>query len=202
MADGALACRPVAECHRLRTQSDERDDVDLTYVLTTLRRAWWLLALAAVLGTSAAAIVNATSPVQYQAQVQQFVSIADSSDSASNILSGSQFTLQRVKSYTQVATSAQVLQPVIRQLRLPMGVSDLAGHVEATNPLDTVLIELSVTDTDPARAAQIANAIGQQLSQVVQQIESPQNGAPAPVKLTTTQPATVPTVPVSPRKTL
>jgi capsular exopolysaccharide synthesis family protein len=176
--------------------------VDLTYVLTTLRRAWWLLTLAAALGTVAAAVVNATSPVVYQAQVQQFVSIADSSDSASNILSGSQFTLQRVKSYTQVATSAQVLQPVIRQLKLPMGVSDLAGHVEATNPLDTVLIELSVTDTDPARAAQIANAVGQQLSEVVQQIESPQSGAPAPVKLTTTAPATPPTAPVSPRTTL
>jgi capsular exopolysaccharide synthesis family protein len=176
--------------------------VDLTYVLTTLRRAWWLLTLAAALGAGTAAVVNATSPVIYQAQVQQFVSIADSNDSTSNILSGSQFTLQRVKSYTQVATSAQVLQPVIRQLRLPMSVGDLAGHVEATNPLDTVLIELSVTDTDPARAAQIANAVGQQLSEVVEQIESPQSGAPAPVKLTTTAPATPPSAPVSPRTTL
>ncbi|MGZ4603690.1 MAG: YveK family protein, partial [Kineosporiaceae bacterium] len=146
--------------------------MDLTYVLTTLRRAWWLLLLAAGLGTAAAAVVNATSAVVYEAQVQQFVSIAEPSDSTSNILSGSQFTLQRVKSYTQVATSAQVLQPVIRQLRLPLSVSDLAGHVQATNPLDTVLIELSVTDTDPARAAEIANAVGQQLSEVVRQIES------------------------------
>ncbi|MGZ4624854.1 MAG: YveK family protein, partial [Kineosporiaceae bacterium] len=176
--------------------------MDLTYVLTTLRRAWWLLLLAAGLGTAAAAVVNATSAVIYEAQVQQFVSIAEPSDSTSNILSGSQFTLQRVKSYTQVATSAQVLQPVIRQLRLPLSVSDLAGHVQATNPLDTVLIELSVTDTDPARAAEIANAVGQQLSEVVRQIESPQSGAPAPVKLTTTQPATPPTTPVSPRTTL
>ena len=180
----------------------KRRTVDLTYVLTTLRRAWWLLVLAAGLGTAAAAVVNATSAVVYEAQLQQFVSIADSSDSTSNILSGSQFTLQRVKSYTQVATSAQVLQPVIRRLRLPMSVSDLAGHVQATNPLDTVLIELSVTDTDPAQAAEIANAVGQQLSEVVQQIESPQSGAPAPVKLTTTQPATPPTTPVSPRTTL
>src|SRR3954449_10800221 len=117
-----------------------RDDVDLTYVLTTLRRAWWLLALSAVLGAGAAMVVNATSPVTYQAQVQQFVSIADASDNQSNILSGSQFTLQRVKSYTQVATSAQVLDPVIQQLKLPTTTGDLAGRVTATNPLDTVLI--------------------------------------------------------------
>src|SRR4051794_11435182 len=61
----------------------ETSDVDLTYVLTTLRRAWWLLALAAALGTMAAMLVNATSAVTYQAQVQQFVSIADSSDNQS-----------------------------------------------------------------------------------------------------------------------
>ena len=66
--------------------------MDLTYVLTTLRRAWWLLVLAAALGTAAAAVVNATSAVVYEAQVQQFVSIADANDSTSNILSGSQFT--------------------------------------------------------------------------------------------------------------
>jgi capsular polysaccharide biosynthesis protein len=37
---------------------------------------------------------------------------------------------------------------------------------------------------------------------VVAEIESPQSGAAAPVKLTTTQPASVPTVPVAPRKSL
>jgi capsular exopolysaccharide synthesis family protein len=176
--------------------------VDLTYVLTTLRRAWWLLALAAALGAGAAAVVNATSAVTFAAQVQQFVSIADSSDNQSNILSGSQFTLQRVKSYTQVATSAQVLDPVIQKLKLPTTTGELAGHVTATNPLDTVLIEIAVTDTDPGRAADIANAVAKQLSRVVQDIESPQSGAPAPVKLTTTQPASVPTTPVAPRKSL
>jgi capsular exopolysaccharide synthesis family protein len=176
--------------------------VDLTYVLTTLRRAWWLLAVAAVLGTGAAAVVNATSAVTYEAQVQQFVSIANDSSDQNNILNGSQFTLQRVKSYTQVATSGQVLDPVILQLKLPTTADQLAGHVTATNPLDTVLIEIAVTDTSPVRAADIANAVARQLSKVVQEIESPQTGAPAPVKLTTTQPATAPTTPVAPRKTL
>jgi capsular exopolysaccharide synthesis family protein len=176
--------------------------VDLTYVLTTLRRAWWLLALAGVLGAVAAMVVNATSAVTYEAQVQQFVSIADASDNQNNILSGSQFTLQRVKSYTQVATSAQVLDPVIQQLKLGTTTDELAGRVTATNPLDTVLIEIAVQDTDPQRAANVANGIAKQLSTVVQTIESPQSGAPAPVKLTTTQPASVPTTPVAPRKSL
>jgi len=168
-------------------------------VLAALRRAWWLPALGALLGVGAAAVVNATSPVTYQARVQQFVSIADGGDSTSTILSGSQFTLQRVKSYTQIATSAQVLQPVVREQRLPVSVADLAARVRVTNPLDTVLVELTVTDSDPRRAAAVANAVSVQLARVVQAIESPQGGGPAPVKLTVTQPATVPSEPVSPR---
>jgi capsular exopolysaccharide synthesis family protein len=178
--------------------------VDLTFVLVTLRRAWWLLLLTGALGLGGAAIVNVTSPVQYTATVQQFVSMTDQANSTSSggALSGSQFALQRVKSYTKIATSAQVLSPVIDQLRLPYDAKELSGQIQATNPLDTVLIELSVTDTDPQRAADTANAISLQLGKVLQDIEAPEGGRVSPVKVTVTEPATVPTTPVSPKVNL
>lgn len=178
--------------------------VDLAFVLVTLRRAWWLLALTAVLGLGGAAAVNATSPVKYTATVQQFVSMTDQVNlqSTGGALSGAQFALQRVKSYTQIATSSQVLQPVIDQLQLHTTVTELAGRVQATNPLDTVLIELSVTDLDPRRAAATANAISVQLGTVVQNIEAPAGGGVSPVKVTVTEQATAPTAPVSPKVTL
>lgn len=175
--------------------------MDLAFVLITLRRAWWLLLLTTMLGVTGAAIVNVTSPVQYTASVQQFVSMTGQVDTAgtNGALSGSQFTLQRVKSYTQIATSSQVLQPVIDQLRLPTTVDELVGRVQTTNPLDTVLITLSVTDVDARRATDTANAISVQLGKVVQDIEAPAGGGVSPVKVTVTQKATVPTVPVSPK---
>jgi capsular exopolysaccharide synthesis family protein len=174
--------------------------VDLAFALVTLRRAWWLLLFTAGLGLGGAVVVNATTPVEYTASVQQFVSMTDrvSVQAGGGALSGSQFTLQRVKSYTQVATSSQVLAPVITRLRLPTTVGDLTGRVQATNPLDTVLIELSVTDLDPQRAADTANAISIQLGKVVQTIEAPAGGGVSPVKVTVTRPATVPTTPVWP----
>jgi capsular exopolysaccharide synthesis family protein len=178
--------------------------VDLTFVLVTLRRAWWLLLLTGALGLGGAAIVNVTSPVQYTATVQQFVSMTDQANAASSsgALSGSQFALQRVKSYTKIATSAQVLSPVIDQLRLPYDAKQLSKQIQATNPLDTVLIELSVTDLDPRRAADTANAISLQLGKVVQDIEAPAGGGVSPVKVTVTEPASVPTTPVSPKVNL
>lgn len=176
--------------------------VDLTYILTVLRKAWWIVILSAAVSAGMAVVVNSISPVKYEAQSQQFVSMTDQSSSIAKILSGSQFTLQRVKSYTQVATSSQVLDPVIRDLGLPTTASTLAGRVEVSNPLDTVLIQISVKDGDPKRAADIANAISTQLANVVDMIERPQGGTTAPVKLSVTQPALPPTAPVSPRKGL
>lgn len=177
--------------------------MDLAFVLITLRRAWWLLLLTAALGVAGAAIVNATSPVQYTATVHQFVSMTSHTDttgtSTSGALSGSQFALQRVKSYAQIATRAQVLQPVIDQLHLPTTVGELAGRVQTQNALDTVLIALSVTDPDPQRAADTANAISLQFGKVVQDLEAPAGGGISPVKVTVTEKATAPTVPVSPK---
>ena len=176
--------------------------MDLAFVLVTLRRAWWLVLLTALLGLGGAAIVNATTPVEYTATVQTFVSMTDqvqATNGNSGALSGSQFALQRVKSYTQIATSSDVLDPVISQLDLPTTVSKLADRVQAENPLDTVLINLSVTDVDAQRAADTANAISAQFGRVVQDLEAPAGGGVSPVKVSITERAAVPTVPVSPK---
>jgi capsular exopolysaccharide synthesis family protein len=176
--------------------------VDPAQVIEALRRSWWVVALGAALGLVGAVFANATATVRYEADVQQFVSFADSSDTSANALSGAQFTLQRVKSYTQVATSDQVLGPVVRDLRLPTTAKALAGEVTATNPLDTVLIQIAVTDSDPKRAATLANAIAEQFGQVVEELERPPGGGDSPVKVSVTQPAVAPTIPVSPRTKL
>jgi capsular exopolysaccharide synthesis family protein len=176
--------------------------VEPAQVIEALRRSWWLVLLGALLGLAGAGVANATSAVTYQAQAQLFVSFADQSDSSANALSGAQFTLQRVKSYTQVATSDQVLNPVVRELRLPITGKALAADVTASNPLDTVLIQLSVTNSSASRAAAVANAVAVQFGQVVEELERPPAGGDSPVKVSVTQPASVPTIPISPRRSL
>jgi capsular exopolysaccharide synthesis family protein len=88
---------------------------------------------------------------------------------------------------------------VIGTLGLGITADDLAKRITASAPLDTSIIEITVLDTDPVRAANIANATSQSLTAVVQQIETPTaEGAVSPVKLTRAQEATVPSIPVSP----
>lgn len=57
----------------------------------------------------------------------------------------------------------------------------------------------NVTDPDPARARDIANAVAEQFTHVVSALETPTGSATPLVKATVVKPATRPTTPVSPR---
>src|SRR6185437_9679983 len=80
--------------------------------------------------------------------------------------------------------------------------TELAHHVSASAPLDTVLINVTVTDTNAASAARIANAVGASFSSVVSVLEEPATGGASPIKVTTVKQASVAAVPVSPNKKL
>ena len=160
-----------------------------------LRRNWttWLgVTLAGLLVALAAVVVT---PPTYQATAQVFVASVDDSTS------GSQFVKQRVPSYPPVVDSSTVLTPVIAQLGLSTTFPQLRRQVSATNPVDTSQVDIVVTDRDPDVAAQIANAVAERFGAAVEELEKPGGGA-SPVNLTVTNPATVPTSPVSPVPTL
>jgi capsular exopolysaccharide synthesis family protein len=59
-----------------------------------------------------------------------------------------------------------------------------------------------VTDHDPALAAKLANVVGAQFASVVQSTAQTDSHGAAAVKLTVIHPATVPTVPITPNRTL
>ncbi len=99
----------------------------------------------------------AQTPI-YQAQSQMFVSITGAS-SIGDLTAGRRLAQQRVKSYAELVTSPRTLQPVIDQLSLPYSAEELAPKIKATSPLDTILIDVAVTDPSPSRARDIANAI-------------------------------------------
>ncbi len=61
-----------------------------------------------------------------------------------------------------------------------------------TAPADTVLLDITVTDTDPARAAVIANGIAEQFPGYVAQLERLPQQAASPVRLSVIERATEP----------
>ncbi|HEX8972409.1 polysaccharide biosynthesis tyrosine autokinase [Oryzihumus sp.] len=172
--------------------------MELQDYVRVIRKRWRIIAAATLVVIAGAAAVTVVSPPTYEAQTQLFVSTSGTAD-ATQLLQGSNFTQQRVKSYADVITSPRVLNPVIDQLHLKVTADDLAKNITATVPLDTVLIQVAVDDRNAEQAARIADALGKQFTTTVSEIETVSASAPSPVKVSVMQQPTVPLSPVSPK---
>jgi capsular exopolysaccharide synthesis family protein len=172
--------------------------VELRDYIHILRKSWVLILVLALVGVGAAATFSILQTPKYSATAKVFVS-TQSSGTTSELQQGASFTVQRVKTYSDLVGTSVVLLPVIASLDLGIPAGDLAKQITASAPLDTSIIDITVVDTDPVRAADIANATSQSLTAVVQDFETSQaTDSISPVKLTRAQEASVPSVPVSP----
>jgi succinoglycan biosynthesis transport protein ExoP len=161
-----------------------------------------IVALSTLAGLGAAGGITYLSTPMYEAKIQLFVSTQSSDFDISALVQGSSFTQQRVKSYAQIIPSPTTLTPVVQKLQLDISAEDLSKRVKASAPLDTVLINVSVTDESPIRAARIANAIGSHFSSFVNNLELSKADNSPPIKVSVVKSATAPESPSSPRTTL
>ena len=122
--------------------------------------------------------------------------------SVATALQGSLFAQQRVKSYVAVVTSDDVMSAVIEDLGLPLTPAQVAEKVDVNNPQDTVNLEISATDANPALAQSIADSTAEQLGRAVTELERSPDGGQALVQVATIQPAPLPQSPSSPRTAL
>jgi succinoglycan biosynthesis transport protein ExoP len=87
-------------------------------------------------------------------------------------------------------------------LKLDISAEKLAKRVKASAPLDTVLINVTVTDESPLRSAQIANAIGSYFATFVNELELTKADNTPPIKVSVVKKASAPEAPATPRTTL
>ena len=174
--------------------------MELKDYIRIIRKRWRIIIAAMLVVLAGAALATALSPKVYEAKTQLFVSTSGGNDTSA-LLQGSNFTQQRVKSYADVITTPKVLDPVIATLKLNTTADKLATHITATVPLDTVLIEVAVTDGSPRLAAEVADAVGKQFTSTVAELEAVSTTAASPVKISIVSTPTVPTAPISPTPT-
>ena len=160
-----------------------------------------IILICALLSSGVGLYYVKTAPRLYTSTSRIFISTPSSSVDISALAEGSSFSQQRVKSYAQVISSPYTLGPVVKKLNLNISPEALAGEVSASAEQDTVLIDLSVTDADPVRAADLANAIASQFEITAQLLEVDSGGAggtSSPVKVTQISQATPSSTPSSP----
>jgi succinoglycan biosynthesis transport protein ExoP len=175
--------------------------MDLREYLRVLRAHRLLIVASMVICTALAAALAWTRTPQYAAHTQLFVATRTSTNPG-DIYAAGLFSEQRIGSYAQLVSNATVLRSVVKDLHLPFNAGTLATRIHATVPPGTVLIDVTVTDTSPQRAAAIATALGTRFSQFVSQLETTRKDATSPINVRVTSPPTIPVSPYSPRKKL
>ena len=175
--------------------------MDLRDYFRLLHRNWILIvsfALSGMLGGGAAAMLVAPT---YTADTELFVAIQNSG-SIQELQQGNTFTQARIQSYVKTATTPIVLQPALDSLGLDMSPDALASKINASSDPETVLINISVSDNSPVRAAAIAQAVANSLITVLDELERPRTGGSSPVGLSIVTPAQAPLAPSAPNASL
>jgi receptor protein-tyrosine kinase len=169
-------------------------------MLAALRAGWWLSAIGMVLGGVIALVVCLVQTPLYTSSTQLFVSTTDSA-STSDAYQGSQFSQQRVGSYTRLITGKEVARRVVERLDLSVPPATLSERITATAAIDTVLIDVTVADPSPERAQRIAEVVGEEFIAVVGELERPGVGRESTVTVTVTERPEVPVDTSSPQTT-
>jgi polysaccharide biosynthesis transport protein len=155
--------------------------------LDTLRRRWLSIVIITLLALASVSAATLLTPKAYTATSRLFFAVDGDSRSS---LAHSSLVEKQMALYAEEATSPKVLDQVVEQLGLDTTSVQLADSIEATVPVDTVILEVAVTDPDPRQAARIANAVGTELAKAAGEL------TPG-VRATTLAVAQVPTSPSS-----
>jgi len=174
--------------------------VEIRDYLRILRNRWKLITAVLALGVLAALAFSLLTTPKYAASTQLFVSTTGQENTTA-AYQGGLFSQQRVTSYSELIQGQQVAQRVVDTLKLPVGAAQVASEVSVNVKTDTVILGVTVTDPSPERARDIANALSQQFTQLVTELETPQGSTSAAAKVTVVQQASLPTTPVVPQTT-
>ncbi|HEY0815771.1 MAG TPA: polysaccharide biosynthesis tyrosine autokinase [Pseudonocardia sp.] len=166
--------------------------------LAVLRDQWVVLLVTVALAMGAAAAVWALRPAQYTATLTLYVS-AQTANTADTAYQGGLLSQQRVKSYVELIRSVRVSEAVVADLHLAATPEQVASQISAASTVDSVLIDVGVTDPDAQRAAATVNAVSTVFVRLVDELERPAvPGAVPPVAVRVVRPASVPRTPSSP----
>lgn len=163
-----------------------------------LLRGWLVLLVALVVPVALAfGLSSAATPI-YTSTASSFVSLSFASNTA-GLAQGSLYIQNQLNSFTQLVKTPVVLDPVIDELHLDTTAAALAGTVSATIPGDSAIMQVRASNPDPQLAADIANAVNEQVAEVAQAFMPLTEEGSQSLTITTVQEATPASVPSSPK---
>ena len=141
-------------------------------VVNAIRRHWLLVLATAILGGFVASVYAFTATPQYVASTEVFIA-AQPPVSPAVAYTESQFASSRMASYVDLVTGQALAARTVERLHLDVAPGDLARQVTATVNPGSVIVNLSVTDSSPVAARDLANALSEDFLAMVKALEFP-----------------------------
>ena len=153
--------------------------MEIKEYLRIFARYWWVIVVLTVLGAAIGWGTWQFTTREYQSTATLFVA-TQSGTTVTEAYQNNLFSQERVVSYAGLATSEQVAARAVDQLKAPISPQELRAKTSALPVPKTVLLNVGVTDPDPAQAQTYANAVADQLIGLVSELEtSRRGGSPA-----------------------
>ena len=144
-------------------------EIDLLEVFQVLMsRIWLILSAGLFCALVCLALSKFVMTPTYESTTKIY--ILNKTDSTSVTYSDVQMGTQLTKDYAELISSRYVLEEVIQKLALDMEYQELLEMVAVTTPSDTRIVAITVTDTDPVQAMNIANCIREAASDHIQNV--------------------------------
>ena len=151
-----------------RNQVVEEETIDLLELVRMLRSKWLILVASFLTGALIAAsytiffvtpMYKASSMIYVYTQTTSITSLAD-------LQIGSQLTID----FQIIGTTRDVVEAASREIGLNQSYETVVKKVTITNPSNSRILTITVTDADPQIAADLSNALAHQLRLRIAQV--------------------------------
>jgi len=153
-----------------KQRENDEIEIDLLELFTVLLGRIWLILSTGLFAALLCILISKFILTPYYDSTTK-IYILNKTDSTSVTYSDVQMGTQLTKDYAELINSRYVLEEVIRKLSLPdVEYKDLLDKVNVETPTDTRIVSITVEDTDPVQAMNIANCIREVAGEHIQNV--------------------------------
>lgn len=147
------------------------ETIDLREYFAIIKKRFWIIAIITVVAMVVSGVISffMLSPV-YESKSTLIVNTEKNEET--QMITGDQFSVSQklAVTYGEIIKSRAVLESVISNLKLDSEYEDLVEQITVSPVKDTQIISISVQDTNPKKARDIANEIPKVFEKEVKRI--------------------------------
>ena len=159
---------PITTAAKSKQLNDDEEVIDLAQLFFELKKHLLMLILVTLLGDSLGFVISrfVLTPTYTSTSMIYVMSKETTLTSLADLQIGSQLT----QDYMVLVKSRTVMEDVVQKLGLPYDYATLRKKVSLDNPSNTRILNISVLDTDPKMAKQLADAVADSASSYIADI--------------------------------